>query len=335
MMTGHSGRHTVRLFVEQALWGGACVLLTPDQQHRLCHVMRLGVGAVVAVFNGRDGVWLADVCTDEQEGDGKKRRSKNMAFFLRCHGACLQVQSAVCAPVRLAFCLIKQQEWLLEKAVELGVTELFPLISQYTVVRHVGGLERWKKTILQACEQSRRMDVPTLYPVQSVHAFCAHMGAQNGNNQHGVDLKSHNHHKKKDAHIQPQQFFLEKGCGDISLQSSHFGPEDISSGMHGAAYDLGTKPYASHCPTAFQSLGATSRARWCVLDEACAGQENPSGILKGAGGIVVGPEGGWHPEERQCFVDCGWPLVGLGAGILRAETAVVAGLALLRWGVLS
>ena len=51
----------IRLFVDAALGPGAEVLLSADQAHYLFNVMRVAHGAEVAVFNGRDGEWLAGV----------------------------------------------------------------------------------------------------------------------------------------------------------------------------------------------------------------------------------------------------------------------------------
>ena len=51
----------IRLFVDAALGPGAEVQLAPEQAHYLFNVMRATHGTAVAVFNGRDGEWIADV----------------------------------------------------------------------------------------------------------------------------------------------------------------------------------------------------------------------------------------------------------------------------------
>jgi 16S rRNA (uracil1498-N3)-methyltransferase len=58
----------VRLYVEQALGPGQAVALSQDQAHYLFAVMRLAVGAAVALFNGRDGEWLARVAESGKRG---------------------------------------------------------------------------------------------------------------------------------------------------------------------------------------------------------------------------------------------------------------------------
>ena len=49
----------IRLYVDQPLGPGQAVRLSPEQTHYLVGVMRLGVGAAVLLFNGRDGEWRA------------------------------------------------------------------------------------------------------------------------------------------------------------------------------------------------------------------------------------------------------------------------------------
>jgi 16S rRNA (uracil1498-N3)-methyltransferase len=56
------------------------------------------------------------------------------------------------------------------------------------------------------------------------------------------------------------------------------------------------------------------------------------GTLGARGALLVGPEGGWTPEERQEVLDAGWHPVGLGPRILRIESAALVGAAMLLLG---
>ena len=111
----------VRLYVDQALGTGQPVALGADQANYLFNVMRLVPGDAVALFNGRDGEWRAVV---EQAG---KR-----AGALRCEGQT--------APLRLPpdlwllFAPIKKArtDFIVEKAVELGVARVVPVQTRYT-----------------------------------------------------------------------------------------------------------------------------------------------------------------------------------------------------------
>ena len=111
----------VRLYVDQALGTGQPVAVSADQANYLFNVMRLGPGDAVALFNGRDGEWRAVV------GQAGKR-----AGLLRC--------VALTAPLRLPpdlwllFAPIKKArtDFIVEKAVELGVARVVPVQTRYT-----------------------------------------------------------------------------------------------------------------------------------------------------------------------------------------------------------
>jgi 16S rRNA (uracil1498-N3)-methyltransferase len=83
-------------------------------------------------------------------------------------------------------------------------------------------------------------------------------------------------------------------------------------------------------------LAAACGERW-FLDVASgeSAQETwrrPAGPVAPAGAVLVGPEGGWAPEERGELLAAGWTPVGLGPRVLRAETAAVLGVALMVLG---
>jgi 16S rRNA (uracil1498-N3)-methyltransferase len=92
-------------------------------------------------------------------------------------------------------------------------------------------------------------------------------------------------------------------------------------------------------PHAWEEVGRLAAAcgdRW-LLDVASgeSAQETwrrPVGPAAPAGAVLVGPEGGWAPEERGELLATGWTPVGLGPRVLRAETAAVLGVALMVLG---
>ncbi len=111
----------IRLCVDQPLGPGQSVALTEAQAHYLFGVMREGVGTQVLAFNGRDGEWLAEV----KEG-GKRKGTL----------ACLERTRAQTAPpdLWLLFAPVKKArtDFIVEKAVELGVARLQPVLTDYT-----------------------------------------------------------------------------------------------------------------------------------------------------------------------------------------------------------
>ncbi len=76
-------------------------------------------------------------------------------------------------------------------------------------------------------------------------------------------------------------------------------------------------------------LEAESTPNRLFLDP--AGDPFPRRIAPGPAALLVGPEGGWTEEERERAVRIGWKVLALPAGLLRAETAAVAALVLLRF----
>lgn len=143
-----------RLFVPAALGAGDTVPLEQDKAHYLLNVMRLKSGDAVRLFNGRDGEWLARL-----EQTGKK------TAHLAC-GQQLRVQPAATSAVHLLFAPIKRDrmEVLIEKAVELGATDLHPVLTQRCEVRKLND-ERLAALVAEAAEQCERLDMPVLHPL--------------------------------------------------------------------------------------------------------------------------------------------------------------------------
>ncbi|WP_300304436.1 16S rRNA (uracil(1498)-N(3))-methyltransferase [Ferrovibrio sp.] len=139
-----------RLFVPADLNGGAEVALPPDQAHYLRHVLRLGEGDVVALFNGRDGEFHAVL-----SAMGKKDVRLQVGMQTR--------PFAAAADLWLCFAPIRQGriEMVIEKATELGVGKLLPVQTRRCQIAKVNG-ERLSAIAREAAEQSERLDVPSI-----------------------------------------------------------------------------------------------------------------------------------------------------------------------------
>lgn len=141
---------TVRLFVEAPLAGGARIEPDAGQTHYLLHVMRAKAGGRLRLFNGRDGEWLAEI--DEA---GKRR------LVLVCRHALLP--QAEVPDLWLVFAPIKKTpaDYVVQKATELGVRKLQPVITRRTIVSRVNR-ERMRANAIEAAEQSGRLSVPDI-----------------------------------------------------------------------------------------------------------------------------------------------------------------------------
>jgi 16S rRNA (uracil1498-N3)-methyltransferase len=139
-----------RLFVREALQERARVELDAGQANYLGNVMRLGEGGEVLLFDGSSGEWLGRIAEA-----GKKRMA--LTVERRTRGA-----EAV-PDVWLAFAPIKrtQTDWLVEKATELGVAKLIPVMTQRTIAERVK-LERLEAIAIEAAEQCGRTRLPEI-----------------------------------------------------------------------------------------------------------------------------------------------------------------------------
>jgi 16S rRNA (uracil1498-N3)-methyltransferase len=139
-----------RLFVRQPLSEGARVELDAAQANYLGNVMRLGIGAELLVFDGRSGEWLARIAET-----GKKRMTLSVEQRTR--------EPEVIPDVWLAFAPVKraQTDWLVEKATELGVARLLPVMTQRTIAERVK-LERLEAIAIEAAEQCGRTRLPEI-----------------------------------------------------------------------------------------------------------------------------------------------------------------------------
>ncbi|MDE2228005.1 MAG: 16S rRNA (uracil(1498)-N(3))-methyltransferase [Alphaproteobacteria bacterium] len=143
-------RRMTRIFVESDLAPGASVQVTAGQAHYLLSVMRMKRGDALAIFNGRDGEFDARiaeaglrVCTLELVARRRPQRGEGDLWL------CF-------APVKRA-----RIDFLVEKATELGVSELRPVVTARTVVSRLN-LGRLRANMIEAAEQSERLTVPVL-----------------------------------------------------------------------------------------------------------------------------------------------------------------------------
>ncbi len=153
-----------RLYVGTDFAQGLSIALEAGHNHYLRNVLRKQEGDFLRVFNGRDGEWVARVTKL-----GKKNGEAALEAQLR-----VQPDLSAGREVHLYFSPIKKQrmDMLIEKAVELGVSKLHPVIMRRTVSRKINE-ERIRAQIIEASEQCERMDIPTLEPARNLDEVLA------------------------------------------------------------------------------------------------------------------------------------------------------------------
>jgi 16S rRNA (uracil1498-N3)-methyltransferase len=218
---------------------GGTVPCNAEQANYLRNVLRLGAGDAILVFNGRDGEWrarLVDV--------GKRRCGLLCAERVRAQQAGPDLVYLF-APLKHA-----RLDYMVQKATEMGVARLQPVLTKRTVAARVN-VKRMRANVIEAAEQCGVLRVPDVREPQRLEALLANW----------------------------------------------------------------------------------EEARRLILCDEGAEVESPlaalSGLERGPLAVLIGPEGGFDPDERKLLLGRAFVLpISLGPRVLRADTAAVAALAL-------
>ncbi len=232
-----------RVYVEFPLASEQVYALSADTVHYLTRVLRLKNGAELILFDGAG---------DEYPATLNLPRGGSASA---CTGtACSPIrESSLSLTLALAVCRGERMDFAVQKAVELGVHRIVPLMTEFTVVRLGGERARrrtshWRKVVIHACEQCGRTRIPELLPVMPLAEYLATPACGR------------------------QQVLLDPAAQPLSMMTSSTTGTDL----------------------------------------------------------LIGPEGGLSEAEVAAARQAGWMAMGLGPRILRAETAVVAGLTALQ-----
>lgn len=140
----------IRLHLPQPLSAGAALVPSLDQSRYLTQVMRLKLGDAVLVFNGQDGEWRCVLSDILKKGVVLKAEA--------------QVRPQTIGPdVHLLMAVVKKSamEFALEKATELGVRHIRPMLTARTQGHHLR-LDRLDAIAIESAEQTGRMDLPVI-----------------------------------------------------------------------------------------------------------------------------------------------------------------------------
>jgi len=139
-----------RLFVDQPLAEGQALTIEGGQAHYLSNVMRLKAGDAIALFDDRTGEWRALI-----EQVAKRAVSLRVEALMREREAVPDLW-LLAAPIKKG-----RIDWMAEKACELGVARLRPVITGRTIVDRIN-LERLRAHMVEAAEQCERTALPIL-----------------------------------------------------------------------------------------------------------------------------------------------------------------------------
>ncbi len=141
--------NNIRLFYDKSLSINFSSKLDKSQSHYIYKVMRVSIGQTFSLFN-KNGEWEAKIENYKDQAVDflviKKIRSNenNKEIWLAF------------APIKLNYLNL-----MIQKATELGVTKLIPILTERTIVRKIN-LSRINKIVIEAAEQSNRLDIPKI-----------------------------------------------------------------------------------------------------------------------------------------------------------------------------
>ncbi len=137
-----------RLFVQAGLGEGNIIRCEPAQAHYLLTVLRLKAGAIVGLFNGIDGEWEGELLLQ-----GRKSVSIRAILKIEDQGPVPDLMYLF-APLKRA-----RLDYMVQKATEMGVSVLQPVITQYTNVYRLK-MERLRLNAIEAAEQCNLLSIP-------------------------------------------------------------------------------------------------------------------------------------------------------------------------------
>lgn len=243
-----------RFYHPEEIIVGKAVALSTENKHHAARVLRLKNGDPITLFNGLGGEFSAHI-----EATNK---SSTTAMIEAYHDT--DRESLLSIELAQAICVNEKMDWIIQKAVELGITRIQPVFTVRCIVhlsdeRSSKRLQHWKKIIISACEQCGRNHLPQILPLISLLDW--------------LDQKK-------------------------TTRSAH--------DMH---FMLSTK-----------ATGSLKNVPKPLVDANIA--------------LVIGPEGGFTPEEEMVSLDSGFIPLHLGKRILRTESAALATIAAMQalWG---
>jgi 16S rRNA (uracil1498-N3)-methyltransferase len=279
-----------RLMIDDALASGAEIALEEGQTRHVGTVLRLDAGDAVRVFNARDGEWRARVSAKTKRGMSVRVEEK--------------LRDARAVPdLDLLFAPVKRHatDLIVEKATELGVRRIRPVITQRTIAETVR-VDRLQSIAREAAEQTERFDAPEVFDAVSLARALDGWDASRPliyADEAGDDLSA--------------AWGGERGRGAPLLKSSPLAGEVSPKATEGGRANDQAPTHLNAPPPLTPSP-------------------------QGGGGklaLLIGPEGGFTAEERRMLRGLSYVIpVSLGPRILRAETAVIAALSVIQaaWG---
>ncbi|HCR85072.1 MAG TPA: 16S rRNA (uracil(1498)-N(3))-methyltransferase [Alphaproteobacteria bacterium] len=273
----------VRVFVNENLGNQKNITLNREKAHYLVSVMRYKTGDRLYIFDGESGEYEAEIFNASKNDCSLNILSKVREFH--------------CSPdVMLCYAPVKnvKSEYIIQKATELGVAVVQPMITQNTI-KTGANTERYKLIAEEAAEQCERLDVPQINEIIELKNLLPQLAEYNilfcDESGQGVPISSLRANAKQSILASDTQSPMDCFVADASRNDETIPPLPHT----GEGWGEGKN-------------STLTTQKWAIL---------------------IGPEGGFSKTEiEQIYKLKNVFGVGLGPRILRADTAIITALAL-------
>lgn len=155
-----------RIYEPSAIAVNTSILLNENAVHHLARVLRAKLGDQITLFNGQGGEYRAEIT----KIDKKNVEVKILQFCDK------NLESPIKIHLVQGIARGEKMDFIIQKAVELGVTQITPLVTTRSNVRldnerSEKRLEHWRAVALSACEQSGRTIVPKINPTTTLNKY--------------------------------------------------------------------------------------------------------------------------------------------------------------------
>jgi 16S rRNA (uracil1498-N3)-methyltransferase len=150
--------NNIRLHYVKSIVENSTSLVSREHSHYIVNVMRLKKGSNINFFN-KEGEWLSEIISIERDKVEVKFLNKIK-------------EPSKTSNIELAICLVKKtpMEIILQKATELGVSKIVPIISDRTEVKDLN-FDRANKIVVEAIEQSNQLNPPEISQIIKLKDF--------------------------------------------------------------------------------------------------------------------------------------------------------------------
>ncbi|MDZ5761505.1 16S rRNA (uracil(1498)-N(3))-methyltransferase [Lyticum sinuosum] len=276
--------------------------LSSEQKHHLINVLRLKNGDFISIFNQIDGEFYAEI-----KFKGRNEYIVEKIYQLEKSPDKKNNKAYLC------FSLLKlsNNSLVIEKATELGIDGLFPIISDKCIVRTIN-IEKINRIAIGATEQSNRLTIPNIYDVQTIH--------QN------LDILINNKNNNIYNNIKSENNILNNNIKSENNIESCFNNKNTI-----IIFEIPSK--IKLYQEINQKFLIKPLLEWIIEESSL---KNRIKKIISNYFVYIGPEGGWSDKDRQTFIDYAlisnnlsdnkteFIVITVSENIMRAETACIA-----------